>query len=577
MAGKYAELSHLYGELKDNMAEQIAHLWSNWNDQRSTKIEEWKELRNYIFATDTSTTSNNVLPWKNSTTRPKLCQIRDNLHSNYISSIFPNDNWLRWIGETAEDQRKAALIEAFMRDRAHQGHIRNVISQLIYDYIDYGNVFATTEYVSKRYTLPDGRKVKGFEGSIPVRISPMDIVFNPTAPDFESSPKIVRSIKTIGELIELAETDERWEEAVQKIKEIRNAAGAYGVEDTDKAIGFSVDGFGNLKEYFGGSYVEVLTFKGDYYDPETHEIYKNQEIIVVDRSFTVYQDNNSSWFGDQDIIHVAWRKRPDNLYGMGPLDNLVGMQYRIDHLENLKADAMDLLVHPPLKILGDVEPFDYGPNEEISIIGEGDVQELGKNAQGVLLAKDEIELLENKMEEMAGAPRQAMGIRTPGEKTAFEVQRLENAAGRIFQEKAVNFEINGLEPLLNLMFAENRSRLRSDISLRAFNSKVGFDTFISITPEDLVANGKIRPVGARHFAEQAQLVQNLTQLFNSPLGEMIRPHWSAKETATLIQDSMDLGRYNVVKKDIGLVEQAEQQESANMLNQVVAERDAAPQ
>jgi hypothetical protein len=27
---------------------------------------------------------------------------------------------------------------------------------------------------------------------------------------------------------------------------------------------------------------------------------------------------------------------------MGPLDNLVGLQYRIDHLENAKADALDL-------------------------------------------------------------------------------------------------------------------------------------------------------------------------------------------------------------------------------------------
>jgi hypothetical protein len=40
---------------------------------------------------------------------------------------------------------------------------------------------------------------------------------------------------------------------------------------------------------------------------------------------------------------------------MGPLDNLVGMQYRIDHLENLKADVFDLIAFPPLKIKGYVE------------------------------------------------------------------------------------------------------------------------------------------------------------------------------------------------------------------------------
>lgn len=577
MAGTYAELSQLFGELKDNMAEQIAYLWDDWNNQRTTKIEEWKELRNYIFATDTSSTSNQTLPWKNSTTRPKLCQLRDNLHSNYISSLIPNDNYLRWIGETEKDQRKAAIIEAYMRDRAHQAHLRDILSALIFDYIDYGNVFVTTEYVRENYRLPDGRAIKGFEGSRPVRISPLDIVFNPAAPSFKESPKILRSIKNIGELKDLAKTDERWEEAVSKIYDIRNAAGSYSREDTDKAIGIQVDGFGDLHEYYGSAYVEVLTFKGDFYDSETHECYKNQEIVVVDRSFVVYQTENTSWFGSGDILHCGWRKRPDNLYHMGPLDNLVGMQYRIDHLENLKADAMDLLVHPPLKILGDVEAFDYGPGEEISIISEGDVVELGKNAQGVLQANNEIELLEAKMEEMAGAPKQAMGIRTPGEKTAFEVQRLENAAGRIFQEKVTNFEVNLLEPLLNLMFAENRQHFNSDISLRAFNDKLGLDTFITITPEDLVATGSIRPIGARHFGEQAQLIQNLNQLFAGPLGEMIRPHWSPEKTALLIQDAMDLGRYDVVQKDRGITESAEQQETSNMLQQIVSERQAAPQ
>jgi hypothetical protein len=37
------------------------------------------------------------------------------------------------------------------------------------------------------------------------------------------------------------------------------------------------------------------------------------------------------------------------------------------------------------------------------------------------------------------------------------------------------------------------------------------------TKEDLSANGKIRPLGARHFAQYATLVQNITQLYNSPL------------------------------------------------------------
>ena len=92
MASKVASLT---SELHpDNASDWIVRLWDNFHNQRRVKVDEWKELRNYIFATDTRSTSNQTLPWKNSTTIPKICQIRDNLHSNYISALFPNDNWL---------------------------------------------------------------------------------------------------------------------------------------------------------------------------------------------------------------------------------------------------------------------------------------------------------------------------------------------------------------------------------------------------------------------------------------------------------------------------------------------------
>src|SRR5574343_614137 len=94
MARKALEVTNAFG--RDNLAKFIANTWTNYNTQRNTQISLWKELRNYVFATDTTTTTNKSLPWKNSTTLTKLCQIRDNLHSNYISALFPNDDWLKW-------------------------------------------------------------------------------------------------------------------------------------------------------------------------------------------------------------------------------------------------------------------------------------------------------------------------------------------------------------------------------------------------------------------------------------------------------------------------------------------------
>ena len=91
---------------RDDASAWVSNLWDKFNNQRRVWVEEKKELRNYVFATDTTTTSNSTLPWKNSTTLPKLCQIRDNLHSNYLTALFPNENWLQWEANTRDGNKK---------------------------------------------------------------------------------------------------------------------------------------------------------------------------------------------------------------------------------------------------------------------------------------------------------------------------------------------------------------------------------------------------------------------------------------------------------------------------------------
>jgi len=96
---------------------------------------------------------------------------------------------------------------------------------------------------------------------------------------------------------------------------------------------------------------------------------------------------------------------------MGPLDNLVGMQYRIDHLENLKADVFDLIAFPPIKQKGYVEDWNWGPGEKIFMAEDADVESLAPDTTA-LNADQQIHELEMQMEEMAGAPKEAMGIRS---------------------------------------------------------------------------------------------------------------------------------------------------------------------
>lgn len=563
MARKPLEISKVFNQ--DSEAKYIAETWLRYNQQRQPKIAEWKELRNYIFATDTTTTSNQKLPWKNSTTLPKLCQIRDNLHSNYLSALFPNDEWLKWEAYTKNDalKKKTEAIEAYMENKTRESHFRTEMSRILLDYIDYGNSFVTVEFDSE-YTIDEtGERKVGYVGPKIKRISPLDIVFNPIATTFKDSFKIVRCLKTVGELKLMAKNqpDNMYlQKALAQRSELLAYANAYGIDDMNKSEGFQVDGFGNYHEYLQSGYVEVLYFYGDLHNQETGEVEEDIIITVIDRAWVVNKQKNPSWLPHAPIYHVGWRLRPDNLWAMGPLDNLVGLQYRIDHLENLKADAMDLAVLPPLVIAGEVEEFEYGPNAEIHIDENGSVTELARNAQWVIQANNEINYLEQLMEKFAGAPSEAMGIRTPGEKTAFEVQQLQNAAGRIFQEKITTFEIELLEPALNAMLEVARRNMDNGDVVRVMDDDLGVQQFVEITKEDITASGKIRPVGARHYAAQSQLMQNLMGLTQSqPLMQLLGPHTSGKALSKLVEDVLGLGRYQLFQPNIAIFEMQETQ------------------
>ena len=559
------------------LAVQIADYYMKWENYRQPWKDEKAELRNYLFATDTSKTSNSTLPWRNRTTIPKLTQIRDNLHANYEMALFPNDDWLRWEGYTVEDSvsNKTKAIEAYMANKLREGEFQRTMSKCLLDYIDYGNAVATVEFIkeTKADTLT-GEEIPGFIGPRAIRVNPVDIVINPIATSFYRTPKIRRVIKTLGQIKkDMINKPELgyYQDILDKSMTARRSLSAYDSSDLFKAMGYEIDGFTSLTDYYNSEYVEILEFEGDIYDNNSEELLLDQVITVIDRMWVIRKEQNPTWLSRGTYVHTGWRDRQDNLWSMGALDNLVGMQYRIDHLENIKADAMDMAVFPPLKIRGNVEEFEWGPGAEIDLGDYGDVEELGKNLNGVITAENQIAILEAKMEEMAGAPKQALGFRTPGEKTAFEVQSLENAASRIFQHKITKFEKEFLEPLINLMFETAKRNMDTLDVVRTIDNDLGVADFMQVTKADITARGHLRPVGARHFAARSKLIQELTQLYASgPLGEMLRPHTSSMSLTKLIEDTLNVERFKLFKPNVAI---AEQQETQRMVNTAQSQLD----
>jgi hypothetical protein len=562
----------------DVLASTIANLWQSWKSSRVEWERSVAEVREYIFATDTTKTSNSTLPWKNSTTTPKLCQIRDNLHANYMASLFPTDIFFNWIGEDRESvkKKKVDAIKAYMVAKLRQSDFQTEVSRCVYDFIDYGNVFAEVVFTDETHELPDGSIVSVYQGPKLQRISPYDIMFDITAPSFKDAPKIMRRYLSLGQLEEILQTTPNAEyakAAIDKVTALRTDLANYS-QDQIKTESISFDGFGSIQAYLTSGLVELLEFEGDLYDSETDTLYRNRRIIVMDKMFVLSNEPLVSWLGKSNKIHVGWRLRPDNLMAQGPLDNLVGLQYRIDHLENLKADVFDQIATPVVYQKGYVEDWSWGPGQRIFGDTESDVKVLSPDTTA-LNADLQIAQYMNLMEELAGAPKQAMGIRTPGEKTAYEVSSLENAAGRIYQSKVQYFEKVFIEDALNQMLVAGRQNVRPDDIIRTQDNESGIIDFLQLTQADLSAKGRLVPVGARHFAKQAQIVQNLTNLSNSSVYQdpAVNVHISGQKMAELLVDSINLGSGadSLVEPHVRLYETAEAQRVQNVITTQVGQ------
>lgn len=529
----------------DALAGEIVALWERWKTARTTAEQRWVETKRYVFATSTRDTTNAQNPWDNTVHRPKLYNIYNNLLVNTDFSLFPKEDWLEFISydqqSDSKDKREAAL--AYLRTKHRVSNFRNTLRKLISDWLLYGNCFAGVEYVSEMTVDPvTGEKIPSYIGPRPYRISPYDIVFNPVAASFEDSPKIVKIYKSLGEIEkEIEEGISTFDkETLERMKEDRQTINDnLRVErDAQKVRSFVADGIGNITDYYTSGYVLIYEFYGDIYDKTSGEFLKNHVVTVADGRYVVRKEPLNTFSGKPNIFHSVWKELPDSLWGFGPLENLVGMQYRINHLENAKADAFDQMLEPDMVFRGDPEIQRVGAATHYFITETGDVRPLAPDTT-VLNADFQIQQHENDMELYAGAPREAVGIRTPGEKTAFEVDALLTRANRVF-EYQTNIFSDFLEKIINTELEEAKKNLSGSDIIAILNRDFGVEQFVKITREDLRSNGKVVPIGARDSARKARLSQQLSQFYQTGLADPeVLQHFPAKKVAEMWAELLD--------------------------------------
>lgn len=548
-------------------ATELAMTYDKFQSYRDENRKKWEEIEAYVFSTD-CTTLPGLDGYDHTTHIPMVSEIKEEAEAIMYNVVMPHEDFLGWQpfdveSDTAEVRRK---VTAYIRNRHMLNGFEPTVRKLIQDLVIYGNCFCQVQYVDER------KNGVGYVGPKPRRISPYDIVFDPTRVSFDESPKFIRTMWTIGELVTWAKNYDVDESVIDMVLKRRSGYASLSRTEINKAKQYVPDGFTDLQAYYASGVVELLWFYGDTFDYDTREVYPNQMVVIVDRCNILYETEEEH----PNIFKGSWSEKPDNLWSQGPLDKVIGMNYQVNHRENSKSGALDRYIYPDRIMLGDVEEiYDDSTGQKLYRGAENaTVQDIVPDTT-VLTADMHIDRLRNDARLAAGLPPQMMGFRTPGEKTFGEVQQLESAAMRKFLHRAAQFEMDCLEKVVLAEVRIGREYFNSVLQASTTDES-GIPMLVQITEEDLSANGKLVPIGARRYARRTQQQAMIQTLANSNLGQLIGTHLDTFKLAKVVEGLGEFGDWELVDKFAMIREQGEAQLEQSLQQQELAQMLSNP-
>ena len=561
---------------KNALAGGIVSNWTQWNSSRTQAMELWAEIDSYLHATDTSMLEGGS-NFDHKTHLPILSELHEDLIAIVYSTLFPHDDWLSWKGfeiNAITKQVRQKVLSYIKQCHAMNGfsvQMRKVVDDLI----RYGNCFTQTYYKNESMESEQGM-VSGYAGPAIKRISPYDIAFNPVAREFSKTPKIIRELITVGDLHELYTGASAEDLAIDAdtFDSLMSRRTGSGNDYTEryKEKQYIPQGFGSIDEYYNSGYVELMWFYGDIFNDTDNTFAKKRCVVVVDRD-TVLIDKEELF---PAIFKGGWTPRPDNLWSQGPLDKVVGINYMINHRENSKNDAIDKFTYPDRAYVGDVEEiYDEVTGHTKYIMPEGGSVSDIRPDSTVLTFDNQIMMHRDLARTSARLPQQLAGFRTAGEKTATEVQSLNDGAFRGFINKAAQMEEDLIENAVQAEIRVAKDNFSSIIKVLE-EDEDGILLTTQITEEDLSANGKLIPHGSRRFSRQLQQLQGLTQLANTQIGQMVAPHINTYNLAKTVEELYGFDKFGFVNKFASIDEQMEAEERSMLAQQEMVQQSSEP-
>jgi hypothetical protein len=249
------------------------------------------------------------------------------------------------------------------------------------------------------------------------------------------------------------------------------------------------------------------------------EAYTSFVGAIANRGPLVRFEPTFLWSGKSPNGLCKYRNVPGQVYGIGALEPVLGLQDLINVRVNQLIDIVSFSVNPEYKAVDDgllADTFVSAPNK-IHWVGNVDnLVPLQKDFQGLNAAMADVEMLKQEFRNMVKSVGSGAG---PSDESATKTRQSTAAIGGDLGKIATYIEDSALAPIIDMMIEMNAQYLPKGSSVRSMQD--GQPMIKNISPEALRKGWVCRVTGTRHTIDKQENLDKLmmfTQLvMGSPL------------------------------------------------------------
>lgn len=251
---------------------------------------------------------------------------------------------------------------------------------------------------------------------------------------------------------------------------------------------------------------------------EERELYRNWIGVVANEHTLVRFEPAHLWSREAHVRLATLIPCPGHTYGIGLLENTLGLQDAINVRTNQIIDATAIAINPETKAIDD-GVFDPEHAESgagaIHLVGNlENLQPIQRNLSGLQLSFSEIGMMKSDFQAISRSANPSMSAQR--EKSATATAREASISGGSLQEIAKYVEENALVPMLRMQLQYNQQYLDEPTAIRITQD----DKMIwkQVSPEDVRRQWDLQVVGSQNQMLRDKRIQDLLQFFQMTSG-----------------------------------------------------------